>query len=329
MASTGSGGGFVRRLGPIAARARAGALRNRVDTRVKPWHDGKLLIKHQTLRRLALIAAILAGAVPASAEAVRFASAAADPTPFMQRQAERLGTVARPTPGEMVGGDLFEPAGNGPFPAIVALHGCEGWPTDPAARQRQAERYVAQGYVVLAVDSFGPRRIAQACVPTAGNPVADRVGDAYGALDWLAAQPFVDASHVAVLGSSQGGSVVLAVLSPGVFLRRAGPRFAAGVAFYPVCAPGSAVVSVPLLVLIGALDDWTPASDCQAMAALPHDGGAPEQVLVFPGAHHAFNGPSVRDHPRDVFGHHLEYNAAADAAANTAIAGFLSDTLKR
>lgn len=106
-----------------------------------------------------------------------------------------------PKPGDPIAGDLYGPAGGSPFPAIVALHGCEGWPRTAEGRRQQAERYVAQGYAFLLVDSFGPRGIAQACVTLPGTPIFDRLGDALGAFDWLGAQPFVDASRIALLGT--------------------------------------------------------------------------------------------------------------------------------
>ncbi len=229
----------------------------------------------------------------------------------------------------MIAEDVYKPAGTGPFPAIVALHGCEGWPPSEDDRHRQAERYISQGYVFLAVDSFGPRGIEQACVPSPGSTNADRLGDAYGGLDWLSGQPFVDALRVAVLGASQGGSTALLAVSPVASSQGYSHRFAAAAAFYPVCSPALAVVNAPLLVLIGALDDWTLAADCQAMMAAPADGSAAKTLEVYPGAYHAFNGQSVRAHPREVFGHHLEYNDAATKAANATLADFLSQTLKQ
>ena len=265
----------------------------------------------------------------ASADPVQFRSAPVNPTPFMVRQAQVRGTVAVSRPGDMIAGDIYKPAGTGPFPAIVALHGCEGWPSSEEGRRRQAERYVSQGYVFLAVDSFGPRGIEQACVPPPGSASADRLGDAYGALDWLSSQSFVDVSRVAVLGASQGGSAALLAISPVAALQGYNHRFAAAAAFYPVCSPALAVVNAPLLVLIGALDDWTLAADCQAMMATPAEGSAPKTLEVYPGAYHAFNGQSVRDHPREVFGHHLEYDDAATKTANAALAEFLSRTLKQ
>ena len=277
--------------------------------------------------RLALICiSILWGGI-ARSEPVQFASASVEPTPFAQRQAERQGMKATTLPGDMIAGDNYKPDGNGPFPAIVVMHGCEGWLKTADARRQSSEKYTSQGYVFLEVDSFGPRGIRQACVPTAGNPPADRPGDALGALDWLNTQPFVDGSRVALMGASQGGGVVLFVLSKDGAAQTSTHHFAAGVAYYPVCSPNWAVVTAPVLVLIGALDDWMPAADCRAMGDMPHGGGSPETVIVLPDAYHAFDGVSVRDHPRDVFGHHLEYNEAATNTAHTAVNAFLSKIL--
>ena len=42
------------------------------------------------------------------------------------------------------------------------------------------------------------------------------------------------------------------------------------------------------------------------------DFSAPLRLAVFPGAHHGFN---LKLPPRSHYGHHLEYNEAADRAA--------------
>src|SRR5580765_5405624 len=60
-------------------------------------------------------------------------------------------------------GYLYRPAGNGPFPAIVALHNCEGLGEggSPVATRYGdwGERLAAGGFVVLFPDSFGARGI--------------------------------------------------------------------------------------------------------------------------------------------------------------------------
>jgi dienelactone hydrolase len=280
--------------------------------------------------RTAIVVAVLLGAaVPRSAAAdpVRFNSAPVNPTPLLRRLAELRGTVAAARPGDAIDGDLYRPAGPGPYPAVVVLHGCEGWP-DAAARRQQAEAYVGQGFVFLAVDSFGPRKVDQECLPNPAGPLVDRLGDAYGALDWLGQQPFVDASRVGLVGASQGGNIVLSALSPFGSAQGSNHHFIGGAAFYPVCPRSPTTVTAPLLVLVGALDNWTPVSDCRAMVGMAEAGSAPQNLVILPGAHHAFDSESVRAHPREVLGYHLEYNAAAATAANAALFAFLRQVLK-
>ena len=58
-------------------------------------------------------------------------------------------------------GVLNKPLGNGPFPAVVLMHGCGGW--QPAVRYSLdllSEYLSEHGYVVLSVDSFGPRNLS-------------------------------------------------------------------------------------------------------------------------------------------------------------------------
>src|SRR5262247_1679511 len=55
---------------------------------------------------------------------------------------------------------LIKPAGAGPFPAIVLMHQCAGLNRAVAAWGRVA---VSHGYVVLLVDSLGPRNVKSVC----------------------------------------------------------------------------------------------------------------------------------------------------------------------
>ena len=155
-------------------------------------------------------------------------------------------------------GLLRRPSGAGPFPAIVLLHSCNGnW-------QRLDERWgrpiVLWGYVTLTVDSFGPRGIENTC--TSGSP-ADMAFDAYRALDFLVRQHAVDPDRVAVLGFSQGGWLALSSVERGVVEHSSANKFRAAAAFYPPCRAVRGNLTVPALILIGALDDWTPADGCQ------------------------------------------------------------------
>ena len=140
------------------------------------------------------------------------------------------GTVMR---GDRIQGQLAKPEGTGPFPAVIALHGCGGMPDK--TKQKLVDELVGWGYVVLLVDSFATRGIVHACggvLDIAGK----RRSDAYGALAFLAGRTFVDPRRVAVVGFSQGGWVSLLAAEANsieVFVRPGNLKFRAVVAFYP------------------------------------------------------------------------------------------------
>lgn len=225
-------------------------------------------------------------------------------------------------------GYLARPEGNGPFPAVVVLHGCGGFHQDMLA---WADRLRRWGYVALAVDSFGPRGIETAC----GN-FGDQPFDAFQALAYLKTQPFVRADHVAALGFSLGGSSVLTVLENGPFARLFQDKFRAGVALYPPCRGASGIMTAPTLVLIGALDDWTLASACEAMAAGRSELGISRsagdrslvRLTIYPDAHHGFDLAGLRFTDGINFrGHRLEYNDAVTRDSIGKVREFFRQTL--
>ena len=54
----------------------------------------------------------------------------------------------------------------------------------------------------------------------------------------------------------------------------------------------------PLLVLIGAKDDWTPAAPCVHWTERAQALGAPMRLKVYPDAHHGFDAPNNPVHVR-------------------------------
>jgi dienelactone hydrolase len=228
-------------------------------------------------------------------------------------------------------GYLARPKGKGPFSAVVLLHGSGGF---HASMLSWADRLSRAGHIALAVDSFGPRGLEGV-----GNVAREQAGDAYAALRYLAGLPLVRADAVALMGSSFGGSSTLANLEQGSSIARLYPvRFRAGIAFYPECSGSSGLMSVPLLVLIGDRDDWTPAGDCIDMAAgrsaipVSRQPGDRSNVklVVYPGARHGFDIADLGIIPGGVTvqGHRLEYDEAATRDAAQQVRAFLEGALK-
>lgn len=233
----------------------------------------------------ALAALLLGAALPASAAgiAVRF-----------------------PGPGLELAGRLYEPAATAtPAPAIVMLHGCSGMWTprgdEPTASYAfWAEHFRARGYVVLLVDSFGPRGEREICTQAQRRirVSVERRSDAHAARRWLAARTGVDAARIHLMGWSNGGSTVLYALRGEP--EGGGTGFRSAAALYPGCAslashPYAPVA--PLLIQAGAADDWTPARHCEDLARQAQGAGV--EIDVYPEAHHSFDrvGSRVRERP--------------------------------
>jgi dienelactone hydrolase len=198
-------------------------------------------------------------------------------------------------------------------------------------KQRLADELVAWGYVVLLVDSYATRGIVHACKWTAGEVFAKRRPDAYGALDFLGSQTFVDPDRVAVVGFSAGARVALAMAQPHSSELWGSPgsklRFRAAAAFYPPCEATSERPAIPTIIFIGAKDDWTPAADCSdKVASWGHDG-PPIELIVYPGVSHGFYYVHLQP-GMTMFERRLEYNGAAADDATQRLHRLLDRHLK-
>jgi dienelactone hydrolase len=98
--------------------------------------------------------------------------------------------------------------------------------------------------------------------------------------------------------------------------------FRAVVAFYPLCKAVAGRLVIPTLILIGALDDWTPAADCSEKIVAWRTDGVPIEQVVYPNVHHSFYYPELQP-GRTIFGHWLEYNEEAATNATRRMREFL------
>ena len=93
-------------------------------------------------------------------------------------------------------------------------------------------------------------------------------------------------------------------------------------------------MTVPTLVLIGGLDDWTPAVECRDLAAGRDNWGTsrqkglgiPIKLVVYPGAYHAFDAISLKT-PIQQLGHHLRIRPGGGGRSADAVREFLGATI--
>jgi len=234
---------------------------------------------------------------------MRLKSAAAFLTLFAVASAAHAAPLAAPRQVDIPSGNailhaqLYKPDGAGPFPAVIALHGCGGLGGRSEAvlpRYRDwAEQLLKEGKAVLLPDSYGSRELGPQCRVKERHVLArrERVADIMAARQWLVQQPWAAHDRISLLGWANGASALLWAVRPQLS-RNVEPDFRSAVAFYPDCRISSGLgwsARVPTLLLIGAKDDISSPPACRQMIDGARGRSALVRIVVYPGAYHDFD----------------------------------------
>jgi len=191
--------------------------------------------------------------------------------------------------GKPLRGYLARPSGaRGDLPAIVVVH--EWWGLNDNIRM-MARRLAGEGYAVLAVDLYGGE-VASTPEQARELVTASLQDRAAGVRNLQAAVEFVrgrGARRVGVLGWCFGGgwSLQAALSMP--------EAVNAAVVYYgqPVTDRTElARLQAPLLGLFGERDRGIPVAQVRQMEAALGELGKAAEIVVYPGADHAFANPS-------------------------------------
>ena len=193
---------------------------------------------------------------------------------------------------------LYKPEGDGPFPTVIALHGCGGLGghSEPILPRYSdwAEQLLKKGNAVLLPDSYGSRELGPQCRVKERRVLArrERVADITASRQWLTQQPWAAQDRISLLGWANGASALLWAVRPQLSSRNAEPDFRSAIAFYPDCRLSSGLgwsARVPTLVLIGAKDDVSSPPACRQMIDGARGRSALTHIVVYPGAYHDFD----------------------------------------
>ncbi len=193
---------------------------------------------------------------------------------------------------------LYKPDGDGPFPVVIALHGCGGLaghsePVQPRYRD-WAEQLLKGGKAVLLPDSYGSRELGPQCHVKDRRILArrERVTDILATRQWLMQQPWAAHDRISLVGWANGASALLWAVRPQLASHKVEPDFRSAVAFYPDCRISSGLgwsARVPTLLLIGAKDDVSSPPACRQMVDGAHGRSALTRIVVYPDAYHEFD----------------------------------------
>jgi dienelactone hydrolase len=238
-------------------------------------------------------------------------------------------SVAGPSDGADIPAALGRPGGTGPFPAVVMIPPCVG--LTPTLSVDWARVLAGAGYVTIALENIRPRNMKH-CLSKGprGRPFASWIGDAYGALDYLSRQPYVDINRVALVGFSNGG-IILSKYMAEDLATPSGHRFKAMISVYAHCngdrRPGGAPVGgsprVPWLVLNGGLERIELKGPCGELKGRPN-----VTVELIEGAHHAWDVRRFTTPHNDPTGNVMLYSEEATKRSREIVGEFLAKHLK-
>jgi carboxymethylenebutenolidase len=205
--------------------------------------------------------------------------------------------VEFPSGADRIGGVFVASGAGGPHPGIVVVPDVRGIYDH---FHEVARRIAARGYAVLVLDLYareGPPELPSMDAVfrfMRALPDTRVLGDVQAAIDWLAARPETRGRRIGVTGFCMGGKYALLAacacrgLSAAVVwygMLRVGEIDAANPE-HPLDALGR--LGCPLLGLFGKEDPIVPLAEVEALerrgASLPHE----VEVVVYPGAGHAF-----------------------------------------
>lgn len=221
-----------------------------------------------------------------------------------------LEPTARASHAQMMasGLKLVTPAGPGPFPTVLLIHGCgglrgEGGRPNPIMDE-YARSAVEAGWAAGILDSYGPRgwepTWARHRVCTGARLQGFvRAADVLAGLDLLQADPRVDRHRLRIASWSHGGWAVgdlVSLSDPGDDSFSRTMADVEGVYFaYPYCAfpaqggrrdwPWKGLVRF----VFAELDTVQPAAGCLSLMDRARQGGSKVDMEIFPGVTHAFD----------------------------------------
>jgi dienelactone hydrolase len=230
-------------------------------------------------------------------------------------------------------GYLFKPAGPGPYPAIVLLHGRAGpysindnadctlvakGVSSPCNAGTLSKRHAMwgqywadHGFLAILPDSFGPRGKAYGFARFSHgdseredvNELTVRPLDAEGALAYLRTRSDVLPDRIFLQGWSNGGSTALNVMirqgiGQGIDQGQR-PGFRAVLVFYPGCGPAALLQPIihgkaPIALFLAEDDEEVSPGRCLEVADRSRAAGAAVDVTLYPGATHDFDDPGQR-----------------------------------
>ncbi|MEM7251265.1 MAG: dienelactone hydrolase family protein [Pseudomonadota bacterium] len=156
---------------------------------------------------------------------------------------------------------------------------------------RWAEFLREKGYATFILDHFKPRRVVSTIHSQVRVTEQQMAADILSAVRLIRSHPTLGPGRIVHLGWSKGATAgIIAVMDETQRRLNATHTVDEVIAFYPYCGFMGAVASrVPIQILHGRLDDYTPIGVCRRLTDAMVSRGAPVVLHEFDDAHHGFD----------------------------------------
>ena len=186
----------------------------------------------------------------------------------------------------------YELKGEETVPLVIAVAGSNGWAEH---HHEYLEKYRKNGIATFELCSFQSRGISSTVGDQTTVTTAMMVLDAYSAFEVLVKNPMINPNKIGITGWSLGGGVSLfSAWQPLKNSINPNLKFAAHLPLYPPCIVMPTILDFgesPIHILIGELDNWTPAKACEELVN-ELGGNSNIELTIYPNSHHSFD----RDH---------------------------------
>ena len=175
------------------------------------------------------------------------------------------------------------------FPLIIGVAGSLGWRKH---HYEYIKMYQEMGFATFELNSFQSRNITSTVGSQVEITTATMILDAYRAFEKLAKHPNIDKDRVSITGWSLGGAVTLfSAWKPVKEAITSDLKFASHLAFYPPCffdPENTEFTDSPIHILIGELDNWTPADACLNFVNKISNNSNVD-LTIYANSHHSFD----------------------------------------
>ena len=174
------------------------------------------------------------------------------------------------------------------YAVVIAVAGSNGW---SAHHYEYLEMYREAGIATFELCSFKSRDVESTVGTQVDVTTAMMILDSYRAYQQLEAHPNIKSHKIGITGWSLGGGVALfSAWQPLKNAINKNVQFAAHLPIYPPCIVTPEILDFgrePIHILIGELDNWTPAKACLDLVNTLNQKNI--EITIYPNAHHSFD----------------------------------------